>query len=170
MVTMPAQADQNDPRLDILFGHLQRTTSQSEASDYTDQIWRIWTQHGDTELNEQMTIGQAAMSVNRLVTALGVFSTIINADPDFAEGWNKRATVYYLMGKVPESLEDVEHTLALEPRHFGALSGRGLLYMETGDYSLAIQAFEEALAVNPFLPSLERRINQLKSIIGESEI
>jgi tetratricopeptide (TPR) repeat protein len=167
--SVPAWADQNDPRLDTLFGNLQRTSSPSEAADVTEQIWDIWVVHENPDLNDQMIVGMRAMSVNRLVTALGIFNSIINADPTFAEGWNKRATVYYLMGKVAESLEDVEQTLSLEPRHFGALSGRGLLYTDTGDYPNALLAFEEALAVNPFMSSIEQRIQMLKTMIGESE-
>lgn len=164
------RADQNDARLDSLFGNLQQTTSSNDAADYINQIWQIWTVHNDPDVNNQMDVDMLAMSRNDLTTALGVFSTIVNADPDFAEGWNKRATVYYLMGRVPESLQDVEATLLLEPRHFGALSGRGLLYSAAGDYRNALQAFEEAIGVNPFMPSIQQRIEMLKKKISETDI
>ncbi len=167
---LSARADQNDPRLDTLFGNLQTTGSTSEAAGYVEQIWQIWIEHKDPGVNDRMALGIDAMSRNDLGTALGVFNSIVESNPAFAEGWNKRATVYYLMGQVPESLEDVEVTLNLEPRHFGALSGRGLLYSATGDYPDALRAFEEAVAVNPFLASIQQRIDMLKSMIGESEI
>ena len=90
--------------------------------------------------------------------------------PDFAEGWNKRATVHYLMGNYDKSLSDVAKTLALEPRHFGALSGRGLIYIELEDEKRALEAFEEALAIHPNLVSAAINAKALRERLRKREI
>ena len=165
-----AGADQNDPRLDTLFGSLQTADTLSEATVYVTQIWDVWAEHEDPIQKDRMNRGVKAMEDGDYVVAIGVFSNVIKADPEFAEGWNKRATVYYLLGRVVESQNDVNEVLRLEPRHFGALSGRGLLYAATGDLRNALRAFEEALAVNPFMPSVKSRISSLRQAIDELEI
>jgi tetratricopeptide (TPR) repeat protein len=88
--------------------------------------------------------------------------------PSFAEGWNKRATVYYLMGDFKASVGDIEHTLELEPRHFGALSGLGLIYMNMGKDQAALRAFRKTLEINPHLPAIRERADELaKKLKGE---
>ncbi len=166
----PVLADQNDPELDILFGKLQTASSFTEANKYVSSIWEIWTAHDDPILNDKMLKGIEAMDNGDYVVAAAVFTDVIEQDPDFAEGWNKRATVYYLMGKIDASQSDVSETLLLEPRHFGALSGRGLLYSASGEPHKALQAFEEAIAVNPFMPSVQVRIESLKKMIDDQSI
>ena len=102
--------------------------------------------------------------------ALTSFNTVIEMRPDFAEGWNKRATLYYLVGEFERSIADVERTLALEPRHFGALSGLGLINMALERPVEALAAFEAALAVHPHMPNAKRMIKQLRAIVERSTI
>ena len=157
-----AGADQRDGRLDTLFARLMVTKDAHEASEVTDNIWRIWTQHDSPKVTALMGEGLSALAFGRLEGAIDAFDAIVRLAPDFAEGWNKRATVYYLVGRLDESARDVEKTLALEPRHFGALSGLGLIHTAKNEMRPALRAFEGALAVNPHLPELRARIKMLK--------
>ena len=160
-----AEARQDDPRLDALFARLEATADKGEARAVQAEIWRIWIESGDEALNALMSTGTNAMQARYFDPALEIFNTIIDADPGFAEGWNKRATLYYLMGLYEESIEDVERTLALEPRHFGALSGMGLIHTELEDPNAALAWFERALAVNPHMPYIAMRAAVLRKML-----
>jgi tetratricopeptide (TPR) repeat protein len=103
-----------------------------------------------------------------LDAALDRFDQMVKYAPDFAEGWNKRATVYYMRGEYPESVADIERVLELEPRHFGALSGLGMIYEELDRKEQALRAFEAALQANPFLPGAKQQIEILKKQIKGS--
>src|SRR3546814_18294378 len=100
-----------------------------EAQQIEGEIWHIWMQSDDGAINGLMRDGVAALSRRDYSHALAKFDQMVVIAPGFAEGWNKRATVHYLLGNYGESLADIAETLALEPRHFGALSGRGLVYL-----------------------------------------
>ncbi len=165
-----ARADQADARLDLLFGSLQNAHSMAEASPITNTIWGIWIETGNKAADAHMATGLAAMEARDLTSALTSFSAVITAAPDVAEGWNKRATVYYLMGRHEDSIHDVQETLLREPRHFGALSGLGLIYLATGDHRLALNAFEQALAVNPYMPMIYMHTEALKQKIRDDSI
>ena len=147
----PGRADQNDPRLPALFDILKNTGSPVEAQAAENQIWTIWMTSNDETVSLLMIRGVDAMSAQNLKGAFEIFSEVVQIAPDFAEGWNKRATVLYLMGAYPESIADIDRTLALEPRHFGALSGLGLCNAELKNEKAALDAFERALAVNPHM-------------------
>ena len=146
-----AAADQNDPRLDRLFAVIQTTEQTRQARAAEQAIWAIWFENDRPELADIMARGVDAMRENRLTDALSDFSQLVAVAPDFAEAWNRRATVHYLLGNLDESISDVEETLALEPRHFGALSGLGQIQMLKEDEAAALVAFEQALEMNPHL-------------------
>ena len=97
-----------------------------------------------------------------LKAALAVLDTAVKKAPDFAKGWNKRATIYYYMDEFETSIRDVEKTVAMEPRHFGALAGLGNIYLETGKEQNALKALEKALAVHRHLWSVQMRVDQLR--------
>ncbi len=166
----PAWADQKDPRLDSLFGQLLTTADFAKAAQLTGEIWEVWIDAGEPEIDQLMTDGVNALDVGDFKRALTAFDQIVAMRPGFAEGWNKRATVYYLMGRMDESLDDVERTLELEPRHFGALSGRGLIYMATGQMPQALAAFEHALDTNPHMPAIRDRVEWLRTHLKENAI
>ena len=151
LLSASVDADQNDLRLVDLFRSLRSTESVSKASVFESKIWNIWMEHYDPEVESAMFQGVEAMKLQQFEQAFGHFSMLIKLAPDYAEGWNKRATVLYLMGRFKESEENVLRTLELEPRHFGALSGQGLIRIALQDWRGAIYFLESALKINPHM-------------------
>lgn len=151
---LPAAADQTDPRLAALFDILKETRNPIEAQIAEQQIWSLWMVSNDDTVNLLMARGVDAMSAQDLKTAFEVFTDMIEIAPEFAEGWNKRATVLYMLGAYPESIADIDRTLELEPRHFGALSGLGLCNVELEHDEAALDAFQRALTLNPHMDSV----------------
>lgn len=166
----PAAADQRDPRLDDLFAQLKDAGDVHAAEVIEESIWHIWLESDDQAVRLLMADGLAAMGRQDYRAALGKFDQIVAIAPDFAEGWNKRATVNYLIGNYQGSLADIDKTLALEPRHFGALSGRGLVYMELDEERLALESFEAALQVHPLLPGAGQHAQSLRRRLHDRDI
>ncbi len=163
----PLRAGQDDPRLGPLFDTLRTTSSDDAAAAAERQIWQIWIEHNNPEIARLMREGIAAMSEDDEDAALDAFDAVVKYDKNFAEGWNKRATVEFAMGDFDASIADIERTLALEPRHFGALSGLGQIYLSLGRKDLALKAFRAALAIDPHLDSLRATVEELeKSVKG----
>lgn len=155
-------ADQTDKRLDALFSRLQSTSDIEEGAKLTETIWAIWHESRNATVNELMQQGLEQMADKDYHAAIATFSQMIEVDPNFAEGWNKRATVYYLVGNFAASVKDIDRTLELEPRHFGALSGLGLIMLAMDNEEAALQAFEATLAVNPFVQGARQNLRELK--------
>jgi tetratricopeptide (TPR) repeat protein len=163
-----AWADQNDPRLDALFSALKLSDTKETSGILESQIWTIW--HIPPEGSESgfiMRDGIEAMATGRIADALEAFDKVTKQEPAFAEGWNKRATVFYMLGDLDRSALDIQRTLVLEPRHFGALSGLGLVNLAKGDKPAALRAFDAALEIHPHLPSKERIDALRKELAGE---
>ena len=156
----PARA--GDAGLARLFDRLATASSPAEAAAIEAGIWEAWTLGGGAAATSLMQVGIAALAGGNLPAALGVFDAIVAQNPDFPEGWNKRATVLYLMGALDRSAEDCARVLRLEPRHFGALSGLGLIRMRQDRVDEAIDAFEKALAVHPHLEAARRHLDALR--------
>jgi tetratricopeptide (TPR) repeat protein len=161
----PARAQQ----IDDLFARLKTVKAQEDGDEIVAQIWKLWQQSGSPELDAAM---QHAVLVMGQVPALAmpILDDIVARAPNWAEGWNKRATVLYLMGEYDRSLTDIDRVLALEPRHFGALAGMGLIRIEKGETREALAAFRRALAVNPFLRERYGIIPALEKELGEKPI
>ena len=157
-----AVADQQDPRLDGLFERLHDTQSDDEARSVEEQIWQVWLDSDDANINQLMRQGVGAMHEQNYGTALQIFDRMVEQAPNFAEGWNKRATLHYLMGDLSASVLDIQRTLALEPRHFGALFGLGLIYDALDQPKAALRSFEAALGLNPHSESARLRIEELR--------
>ena len=170
LATAAARADQADVRLDGLFAELLEPLDPVTAQSIEREIWSIWVEHDDRAVTLLMRKGVDALNRGDRVGALKDFDQIVAIAPDFAEGWNKRATVNYLLGRHEDSLADIEKTLALEPRHFGALAGRGLVYAALDEYELALESFEEALVVNPHLPGARANVENLRKDLKDREI
>ncbi len=167
---LPGAASQDDPRLDALFGKLKSTADVAEARAIEQTIWRVWLDSGDDKIDAIMAEGVRAMTFGDHAAALGAFDQMVRLAPGFAEGWNKRATVHYLLGDHDASAADIARTLALEPRHFGALSGLGLVRLAEGNEAAALEAFEAALEVHPHLPGADSHIKQLRERVKGKRI
>jgi tetratricopeptide (TPR) repeat protein len=163
MMAAPATgwADQSDERLEELFDRLRATADPLEAQIIEVQIWRIWTDSGRDDINTLVEEGSRFMVQGLLKEAIAIFDRVVTTLPEFAEGWNKRATAYYLNGDYTASMIDIERTLALEPRHFGAISGMGLIFMARGDEANALRVFEEVLKVHPHAKGAKARVEEL---------
>ena len=142
-------ADQTDQRLAELFVALRDAPTDERAQSLEMRIWGIWMTSSDDEVNALLQSGGQAMGEGRLDEAVAIYSQIISKLPGFAEGWNKRATAYYLQHDFSASMLDIRRTLALEPNHFGAISGMGLIFMQSGDLRGALEAFEQVLSIHP---------------------
>jgi tetratricopeptide (TPR) repeat protein len=169
-IATPAGADQKDPRLNTLFTELRTAPDPAAATQIESEIWMIWSETGDAELDKVYEIGNQAMALGDLATALKIFDAIVGKAPAFAEGWNKRATLHYMMGNFQQSLDDIDHTLALEPHHFGALAGLGLVNLELDRDEAALDAFERVLQVSPQSASAKANVEFVKQRIKDKSI
>jgi len=157
-------------RLDGLFAVLKTAKNQDEGDVIVDDIWKVWLQSGSAEIDGRMEQVIKLMALGLLQQARETLDEIVAAAPQWAEGWNKRATVLFLMGEYDRSLADIERVLALEPRHFGALAGIGMIRTEKGELREALAAFRRALAVNPFLKERYALIPALEKELGEKPL
>ena len=159
----PAMADQNDPELDTLFTALKATANKGTAAQLQQEIWARWTAFGSDEgIDQKMQVGVKLMNAGALRDAEHWFGTLAEAAPEFAEVWNKRATVRFMIGDLSGSKRDIARVLQLEPRHFGALSGLGMIHAQQGNYEGALLAYQAAARQNPHLEQVETIIASLK--------
>ena len=138
----------------------ENTREQAEQA-----MWRIWARSGDQEVDRLYQTGIQQMAAGDLQQSIATFTRIIELKPDFAEGWNKRATLYFLVGDLRKSLADCDEVMKRNPYHFGALSGYGMIYLKLGEPARALGYFERALAVNPNLPRVEETVEELRQLI-----
>ena len=168
-------AEDRKSELDKLFYQLQNSKNLSSAQIVEKKILEIWLIHPSDDrrgfrLTELLTQGSRLMNMGELSKAYKLFTTIIATEPDWSEAWNKRATVLYLMNRYKSSLDDIKITLALEPRHFGALSGQALNYIEVKQYEKAIQSYKAAQKIYPLLDSATKMIPELQDLINDQAI
>ena len=156
--------------LDALFIDLKAALSQSAADTIVAQIWQAWMLSGDASIDALVARAVDNMRMSNLASALAILDEVVRRAPEYAEGWNKRATVLYMLEEYDRSLADCERVLALEPRHFGALAGQGLIAIAREDYAAALRAYRRALAVNPFLHERDAIIPALEKRAGEKRI
>lgn len=130
-------------------------------------LWEVWSRSGDEETDRLLAIGIEQMQAREGAAAVETFTRVIERRPDFAEGWNKRATVHYLLGDYQRSLADCDEVLRRNPDHFGALSGYGMIYLRLGEPEKALVWFERALAVNPNLDQVAETVESLRRLLLE---
>jgi tetratricopeptide (TPR) repeat protein len=130
--------------------------------------WQIWSRSGDPAIDKLFARGVEQMQDAALPDALATFATIVRRKPAFAEGWNKRATIYFLLGKYSESLKDCDQVLKRNPKHWGALSGAGQIHLQLGHPEQALDFFRRAVAINPNLEGPAEMIPVLEELLRES--
>ena len=158
-------------QIDKLFNQLKTTNNYENSKKIESKIWKLWTTHPTEEsLTALLADGSSYMSQNKLETAYETFTKTIELDSNWAEAWNKRATVLYLMGKYELSQADIDKVLELEKRHFGALSGQGLVQTALKNYQKAIDSYIEAHKVHPNMKSPLIMIEKLKVQIQKESI
>lgn len=128
-------------------------------------MWAVWSRSGDAAVDALFTRGVEEMGQRQLDAAVETFTRIIQRRPDFAEGWNKRATVYFMLGDYRRSLADCDEVMARNPYHWGALSGYGMIYMQLDQPARALEYLAKALAVNPNLDQVAQTIEMLKALV-----
>jgi tetratricopeptide (TPR) repeat protein len=128
-------------------------------------MWQVWSRSGDENVDRLFAVGVEQMSARRGELAVETFTEIVQRHPEFAEGWNKRATVYYLLGEYQKSLADCDEVMKRNPYHFGALSGYGMIYLELDQPAQALVYFQQALRVNPNLESIRQTVEMLKTLL-----
>ena len=143
-----------------LFDDDERVRGTAEAA-----IWSIWSRSGDADTDRLFGAGLEQMRDGHLKNAVGTFSRVIAMRPGFAEAWNKRATVYFLLGEDELSLKDCDEVLKRNPQHFGVLAGYGQIYLRKGDLDRALDYFERALAINPNMAGVQASIEAVREIM-----
>ena len=165
-----AAADQTDERLDGLFQTLKTSQDVTALVEAEATIWDIWHESGVEEVDSMLQEAAELMSTGQLAEAESLYTRVIASVPMFSEGWNRRATVRYYQRNYAGSLEDIEQTLKLEPRHFGAIWGLGMILGAQRDYQRAILAFERLLEIKPNAIDARPRIELLKQELAKEAV
>jgi len=163
---IPVLADQNAENLDKLFDELAAAKYPTTAQQIEREIWRTWLESGDVEVDEKLRAGMRDMSAGNLEASIEHFTQVVEMAPEFAEGWNKRATAHFYNNEPAKSMRDIQRTLSLEPRHFGAISGMGLIFLQQGDERSALEAFEQVLEIHPMAGGANAQVERLKKKLG----
>ncbi len=169
-----ASAETRNNELNNLF-KLLKNSENTKAIEIENKIWKIWITHPSEDrrgyrLTELLAQGSILINQRNLRKAYGLFSQIILEDPKWAEAWNKRATVLYMMGSYEQSQNDINEVLKLEKRHFGALSGQGLVQTKLKNYKKAIKSYKEVQKLHPSMQAPKVMIPRLKKLIKEQSI
>ena len=150
-----------------LLDQLKRAQSMDEAGPIVDKLWKEWTSaHKNSDEKALMSEGLVAMAEGNLDRAENIFTKLIELNPSFTEAWNKRATLRFMLWDFEGSLLDVEKVLTLEPRHFGALSGLGMIHLRLGDPERALKAYEDLVNIFPSNADAVQKIITLKNYLG----
>ena len=165
----PSPGAAQSTELDQLFEQLADPDTQNWQQVET-RIWALWAHSGSAAMDLLLVRGREAMGNGDMDAAIEHFTALTDHAPDFAEGWNARATAYYLGGMFGPSIQDIQRTLALNPRHFGALSGLGMIMAQLDMPKEALDAYRAALAINPQKTSTQTTIEQLEKLVGGTEL
>lgn len=155
-------AKMREVELDKLFGRLHQTSTAQDTSKIQADIWALWAHNDSPTAELLLRQGVAAMNAHEYAAAEKTLIQLIETYPTFAEGWNKRATLYFMDGRYDASLIDIEHVLELEPRHFGALAGKAMILRAQGKTIEALKVLRETLNINPHMDSVVQAIKDLE--------
>lgn len=159
-------ASGNSSDADLLLDRLSDEDQRLRA-DAEGVVWMLWSRSGDPEVDTLLQGGIRDMNQGRMAQAVETFTRVIERKPEFAEGWNKRATAYYLMDDLDQSLKDCDEVIKRNPTHWGVLSGYGQIYLALDKPERALEYFERALAINPNLKGVEAAVVELRKLIVE---
>ena len=163
-------AEDQNKKLDRLFLELKKNIP-SKSSNIEQQIWLLWSTHpSDEKLTSLLDEGSRLVQDQKLYKAISIFTDAIELDPSWAEAWNKRATVFYMVGEFQKSQNDIDKVLVLEQRHFGALAGQGLVNIQLKNYEKAIKSYEKAQEIYPAMRSPKIMIKQIEELIKQQTI
>lgn len=175
--SLPAQADDpvappvattREARLDQLFADLKRERNEKAAERIAARISNEWAQSGSASIDLMMQWSQKAIEDQKFDVALDFLDQVVTLQPAFAEGWNRRATAHFMMKNFGKSMSDIDRTLQLEPRHFGALSGLAQIMTITGHKESALEAWQRVLGIYPMLRSAQDQVGTLsEELAGE---
>ena len=165
-----AQSYRDELLLDVMFAELRTTTDADRGEWLGREIVRRWQRSGNPVVDADLARGQQLLHAGQTRDALDTFTRVVALAPTFAEGWNKLAHAYFLRGEYAEAIAATERTLQLEPRHFLALAGLGVIYLRVGEARQALDAFERALAINPHLAGTRKEAERLREIYRERKI
>lgn len=156
--------------LDFLFGALKAAPDDATSKQVENRIWALWLASGSDTANLLMSRVKAATDAHDLDLAIKLLDAVIKIKPDYVEAWNRRATVHYLKKEYSSSLADIQQVLKREPRHFGAMSGLGMILQEFGDEKNALEVFRRALAINPHLSKIPDMVKSLTEKVEGRDI
>ncbi|CAN5311603.1 tetratricopeptide repeat protein [soil metagenome] len=156
--------------LDFLFGALKVAPDEDSSKHVEARIWALWTQTSSDTTALLMMRAKTAVDAKQIDVALKLLDAVVKLKPDYIEGWNRRATLYYLQNDYDRALHDIEQVLVREPRHFGALAGLGMIMQELGDEKRALEAFRKALAINPHLDKVPEMVKSLTEKVEGRDI
>jgi len=147
--------------LDRLFASLHKASDEQAAKAVEEKIWELWSRFDSP--TAEVLLGQAvvAMGAAENAASLEILDRIVAAFPTYTEAWNKRATLHFALGNYDASLKDIDKVLDLEPRHFGALAGRGMIYQRQENWTAALNAYREALSMNPSMTGVKNAVQEL---------
>lgn len=158
----------HEQKLDKLFGELKRASNEGAARNIAGRISQEWANSGSSSIDLMMGWARSAMDKQKFDVALDFLDQVVVLDPDYAEGWNRRATAHFMMHNFGKSMADIEQTLELEPRHFGALSGMAQILLARGAKEMALQAYSQVLAVYPMDRNAQSQVTAISDeLTGE---
>ena len=167
---MNSFSDDRDNKLNQLFIEL-KVNQSNDAFIVEQEIWKLWSTHPtDMKLTARLEEGAQFVRTQQLSKAIEIFTEVIKLDQNWAEAWNKRATVFYMMGKFKQSQEDIDKVLALEARHFGALAGQGLVNIQLKNYEKAILSYQQVKEIYPSMQSPEIMIRRIEELMKQQTI
>ena len=168
--TSVLSANERDTKLDKLFLELKKNIP-SLSPGIAEQIWKLWSTHPtDQKLTSLLDEGSMLVQDQQLNKAIVVFTEAIELDPNWAEAWNKRATVLFMIGEFQKSQDDIDKVLELEERHFGALAGQGMVNIQLKNYDKAKRSYQKAQEIYPAMKSSKVMIEQIEELIKRQSI
>jgi len=170
LINTVSHANDQSKELDKLFIELKKNIP-SKSVNIEQKIWLLWSTHpSDEKLTALLDEGSKLVQNQKLYKAISIFTDAIEIDPTWAEAWNKRATVFYMVGEFQKSQDDIDKVLELEERHFGALAGQGMVNIKLKNYDKAKKSYQKAQEIYPALESPKVMIEQIEELIKRQSI